>query len=203
MGFLKKTKDAIIDFSYRFEIPEISLRTNKIQKQLLQKQAIKRSGDLRTGISTYLIFLYQGMDVSVRYQVKSIEPPLPEKTLINVKLNLVSDSHAEITRKGTNFIPSIKTIVHRIQNVVTMNPSFDEKYNIKSNEESFVASVIDSKIQTRLLELTDFNPAIEIWKNGLEMTIHQLIYDDEGYDKVIDVVLLLIDNLRNSAFIIQ
>ena len=201
MEWMKKIKEAIIDFGYHFEWSGTSLKLDRKQNELLQQQALKRKGILRSGITTSLVFPYHEMNVSVSYRLRDLYPPVPEKTAVKVKLCLTTDSRLEIYRHGDIFVELVKAQKYKMHNIQTGNPSFDNKFVVKGNEESFVLNILKSEIQSKLLEIDYYYPVVELTKNKFIFTIQSLIFEDEEYDKVIDTALILLDRLRGLACI--
>ena len=73
---------------------------------------------------------------------------------------------------------------------------FDDEFIIKSNDEYFVARVLDFYVQNNLLEIKRYHPNIKFVSGILNVFVPRILKNEREYDMLIETGLLIYDRLK-------
>jgi hypothetical protein len=177
----------VLSFFYRW-------RHKKGRTEVLWRQALKRKGELKDNFlmpAPKFFFNHSGYDVSVASRYPKTRRG-PSTTVAESSLRLSESVELELCRKGgIEELDRLSSMQHR----QTGNPKFDKAFLLKANDESFVHKLLTPEVLEKLLGLND--PHMQITRDGLRLVIRGIPFDTYSYDKFLDTVVLLLENIKN------
>jgi len=204
MKKLKEKKVKLIDKIRYYSIsrghsPAPSFEEYKMEIKMLKKQADKRNGLLHKSIfasRSYMIFSYNDMDIKVGFRLVEVrDEEFRHETCVKVKFNLATSIKLRIYLKDITFFKSYELGMKKFE---IGSKVFNNKFIVKSNEESFAINFIKEDIIDKLLYLEEklFYPLIKINKKDLLLVFQNRLYSEEEYDELINFTIILLDRLQ-------
>jgi len=165
--------------------------------RVLEGQAIKRNGRVVSVFLAYpkLIFNYHANEITVYFTAGSkYSPP---HTHFNLTFNILSNQKMFIFKEGT--LSKIGKMFG-LQDIQIDYDSFDKEVIIRGTDEYFIKSILTIDIQDKILSIDKkLNLYIKLDETGLELTVADIIRDDQTFDKFIDLGLALFDKIREKS----
>lgn len=185
--------------------------------ELLQKQALKRNGEFHKSISigrSYFIFNYHNLDIKVGTKLAERgQNDYRTDTFVKVKFHLASKFRLSIYIKDISFFRTddittypntgITQYLMGLKKIETGNNNFDKKFTVKGNDESSALTFLKYDIQNELLDLESsyFYPVVNINKKEFLLIAMNRLYEEEEYDKLINLAIKFLDRLRELGYI--
>ena len=90
--------------------------------------------------------------------------------------------------------------VFGLQDIQVGYDSFDKEVIIRGSDEYFIKSILTIDVQDKILRMDKkLNLYIRLEETELEMTVADIIRDDQTFDKFIDLGLALFDKIREKS----
>jgi len=176
---------------------------SKKMDQILQTQALKRGGEVRSGFvntseigyyGKHLIFPHHNFNVFIVPTVLGAEALA--KTILEVKFSLSMNPKLIISYR--NRMTQInREFLFGVKKLQLGNINFDAMFEIKSNDEVFTQNLINSEIQNKLIELlnNNFKPVLRISKKRFTFICLSWLSEDD-YNDLVDISLMFLDRMR-------
>lgn len=174
----------------------LSLWRYRVIRQLMEQQAMKHGGSV---VGSYLLpvlkFPYRGLPVVVtsvpgtKYR--------PAKTEVNITLKKVAAADLKImteslgTRLGKAFGAS---------DVLLNSDEFDREFVIKTQDETFVRTILTLTLQEKLLGMRQQKPRISLEGTWLAVSVPRVIHTEERYDELFELAFYITDQVLEPGF---
>jgi hypothetical protein len=169
----------------------LSLWRYRTIKQLMEQQALKRSG---TVVGAFLLpvlkFTYRALPVVVtsvpasKYRQAKTEVSMTLLKPASANLTIVKESAA--TRLGKALGAS---------DVQLNSDEFDQEFLIKTQDELFARNVLNATLQQKLLDMKQEKPRIILEGTRLAVQVPRVVKTEEGYDHLFDLAFTVVDRL--------
>jgi len=174
----------------------LSLWRYRVIRQLMEQQAMKHGGSV---VGSYLLpvlkFPYRGLPVVVtsvpgtKYR--------PAKTEVNITLKKIAAADLKImteslgTRLGKAFGAS---------DVLLNSDEFDREFVIKTQDETFVRTILTLTLQEKLLGMRQQKPRISLEGTWLAVSVPRVIHTEERYDELFELAFYITDQVLEPGF---
>lgn len=174
----------------------LSLWRYRVIRQLMEQQAMKHGGSV---VGSYLLpvlkFPYRGLPVVVtsvpgtKYR--------PAKTEVNITLKKIAAADLKImteslgTRLGKAFGAS---------DVLLNSDEFDREFVIKTQDETFVRTILTLTLQEKLLGMRQQKPRISLEGTWLAVSVPRVIRTEERYDQLFELAFYITDQVLEPGF---
>ena len=157
--------------------------------KLLDLQAVKRNGKKIKKFQPRLIFSYMNCRVELGVFIRP--GSAIDYTEINVDLVEKIDEKVKIYRK-VDFSSFVKN--KDLSKGLLIDIEFDKKFRAKSNDDFFVASLLEKDIVEKILELNI--SVLDISGSKMVIKIYWIPKTEEEYDMLLDLTTSVIDRLK-------
>jgi len=198
----------MIEFQLFFFIPFVLIffiifivyiATSKTRNSIndtFEKVALKRKGNYKISFFNPKIeFFHKDHKIIVRIQPGGKNSP--PRTYIDIKLNLSQDIRMRVYRENifSKFGKKLGT-----QDILTGNPSFDDFFMIKGDDEYTVLRILNFELQNKILESKNvsmrFIPSIHLDKKRLYVMVINIPQNQNILNHLIDISIMILDRLE-------
>ncbi|MCK5030835.1 MAG: DUF3137 domain-containing protein [Thermoplasmatales archaeon] len=186
------------------------------EHELLKSQSLKRNGKFHKSISfgrSYFIFNHHNLDIKVGNKlVERGQNDYRTDTYVKVKFNLMNKFRLSVYIKDISFFRTeeittypnlaITQYLLRLKKIEMLNKEFNEKFTVKTNDESIAIYLLNNNIQNQLvsLEYQYFYPVVNINKKEFLLFAMNRLSEEKEYDELINTALMFLDRLRLLGF---
>ncbi len=159
----------------------------------MEQQALKRSGTVSGSFLVPMLKLsYHALPVLVtsipgsKYRQAKTEVGITLQKPARTNVTIVKESMA--TRLGTALGAT---------DVELGSDEFDKEFVIKTPDEVFARSLLNFKLQQKLLEMKKEKPRITLEGTRLSVQIPRVVKTEEKYDQLFDLAFTFVDRLSD------
>jgi len=168
-----------------------SLRQYRMIKQLMEQQALKRSGVVSGS------FLVPALKLSYRSQpvvVTSVPGSKYRQAKTEIGITLQKPGKANLTIVKESLATRLGTALGATD-VALGNEEFDREFVIKTPDDVFAQSLVNFMLQQKLLEMKQEKPKIILEGTRLSVQVPKLVKTEERYDRLFDLAFAFVDRL--------
>ena len=153
-------------------IPVVRMQNRKYES-LFDTQKTKRNGKITKtlGIVSQLEYPLQGQSVKVR--ISRGGKNSPPTTSMTMPLNTMQKFTIYV---GPEFVLSRWAKKLGMQDIQVMNPTFDDAFLVRSNNEAIIRQILDHETQKAFLTLKDLSPSLTNYNHKLIVCLSPVIH---------------------------
>lgn len=168
-----------------------SLRQFRMIKQVMEQQALKRSG---TVAGSFLIPVLKLSYRSLPVVVTSMPGSKYRQAKTEIGITLQKPARANLTIAKESLATRLGTALGATD-VALGSEEFDREFVIKTQDDVFARSMLHFMLQQKLLEMKQEKPKIILEGTRLSVQVPRVVKTEERYDCLFDLAFAFVDRL--------